>query len=90
MNPVIRFVEKGLKFVKLAPTFITFSNLTFFGVTLNEHKIRSESDSVAIYRSQVTRDEDWYQMLSELSGLEFALFSLISLGDDFKQPIYER
>ena len=87
MNPVIRFVEKGLKFIKLAPTFLTFSNFTFFGVTLNEHNY-SESKSVAIYRSQVTRDQDWYQMLSELSELDVATF--ISLGDDFKQPIYER
>ena len=88
MNPVIRFVEKGLKFIKLPPTFITFSNFAFYGVTLNVTHMEAESKSVVIYRSQVTRDEDWYQMLSELSELDVA--TLISLGDDFRQPINER
>ena len=88
MNPVIRFVEKGLKFIKLPPTFITFSDFTFYGVTLNELTHGAESKSVVIYRSQVTRDEDWYQMLSELSELDVE--TLISLGDDFRQPIYDR
>ena len=41
-----------------------------------------------IYRSQVTRDEDWYQMLDGLSGLSSN--TLISLGDDFSKPIYKQ
>ena len=86
-NPVIRFVNNGVKFTKLPPSLFKF-DFTMNNLTLNDHKTVLDSFSAVIYRSQVTKDEDWYEILDELSG--FRVSSFISLGDDFEKQIYEK
>ena len=69
-----RFVKKGVKLVSLSSPI------------LNEHQ--NESQAVLIYRSQVTEDEDWYDILDWFKENRAAIENLIALGDNFEKKIH--
>ena len=69
-----RFVKKGVKLVSLSSPI------------LNEHQ--NESQAVLIYRSQVTEDRDWYDILDWFKENRAAIENLIALGDNFEKKIH--
>ena len=42
-----------------------------------------------IYRSQVTKDEDWFDMLNSLADRQ-SFDYLVALGDDFERKIHKK
>ena len=75
-NPVTRFVKKGVKYMNLPYT------------TLNAYQI--ESSTALIYRSQVTEDEDWYDILEWYTDNRAEIRNLIALGDNFEKKIHAK
>ena len=56
-----------------------------FNVTYWTEEI--DSGTALIYRSQVTEDEDWYDILD---WFRYDTSTLIALGDNFEKPIHEK
>ena len=71
-----RFVKKGVKYINL-PSPI-----------LNAHQVKSKA--LLIYRSQVTEDEDWYDILDWFKENRAAIETLIALGDNFEKKIHAK
>ena len=73
-----RFVEKGVKFINLQTTSFYEVPTSFIGMR-----------TAVIYRSQVTKDEDWYEILNSLAERQ-AYDYLVTLGDDFEKKIHDK
>ena len=71
-----RFVKKGVKYMNLPYTIF------------NAHQV--ETRAYLIYRSQVTKDEDWYDILEWFTYNKPEIGTLIALGDDFEKKIHAK
>ena len=49
-----------------------------------------EAPTAVIYRSQVTEDEDWYDILNWIKENRADIETLIALGDNFEKKILEK
>ena len=77
-HPVNRYVEKGVKFIILQTNSFNENPHSFIG-----------KRTAVIYRSQLTDDEDWYEILNSLAERQ-AFDYLVTLGDNFEKKIHEK
>ena len=54
----------------------------------NAYQVETRAD--LIYRSQVTEDEDWYNILAWYTYNRAEIQTLIALGDDFEKKIHAK
>ena len=60
-------------------------NLPSLVLNQNNRENQVESRTTLIYRSQVTKDEDWYDLLNWYKENRGTIDTLIALGDNFEK-----
>ena len=63
-------------------------NLPSLVLNQNNRENQVESRTTLIYRSQVTKDEDWYDLLNWYKENRGTIDTLIALGDNFEKKIH--
>ena len=65
-------------------------NLPSLVLNQNNRENQVESRTTLIYRSQVTEDEDWYDILDWFKENRANMETLIALGDNFEKKIHAK
>ena len=65
-------------------------NLPSLVLNQNNRENQVESRTTLIYRSQVTKDEDWYDLLNWYKENRGTIDTLIALGDNFEKKIHAK